>query len=360
MSHSLDAEVLVVGASLAGLACARTLAQGGASVRVFDDRPGLLSRNPGLALIGTSEAPERLLASLGARVFAELFAFSKHSVQLADPTGRVLRTERGGTVSEAMFQDALEKADLEGRVLGAHEVSELLGGGFGLACEVLGDGEVDVGALKKSLARDAARAGAQLHFNVAVSALELRGVARLDTSAGLAAAEIVVLANGWRAAALEPWLKDKLWPVRCEQRTASVSWPAPGVAVVAQQGHLWWAAGPDAGTRMGGARWASPHLEVGETVPCSKESVQEALQRAFDQRFAGGEGRPGTVRIETLSCDGLPLVGARPGGNRVVCCLGFGEHELSWGLAAGEGIARVLLGAEDVLPSLLRPARFML
>jgi glycine/D-amino acid oxidase-like deaminating enzyme len=63
----------------------------------------------------------------------------------------------------------------------------------------------------------------------------------------------------------------------------------------------------------------------------------------------------------TQSCDGLPIVGALPGRQNELCCLGLGNHPFSLGPALGTALAGMLVGkSSNVLPQWVLPQRFSL
>ncbi len=162
-------------------------------------------------------------------------------------------------------------------------------------------------------------------------------------------AELEVLTTGGSAS--DPWLDDTITPVRWQGALApSLTLPRPEVrrqaTTFADSGWVW------------GARWATPHLEVGEREARPEPRVHMALERVarqdHDVAVAGG-----FAWIVGESCDGLPIVGPLPGRARVVVCGGFGFAGMSWAPACARAVVDGLLGrAADPIPAALRARRF--
>lgn len=149
----------------------------------------------------------------------------------------------------------------------------------------------------------------------------------------------------------DPWLADKGMPVRWQRVDV------PGLRLdrprVSRQATVW----ADTGTLVG-ARWATPHLEVGETDPTASPRVHTMLARLARQDFDLPVGAS-VAGIVAESCDGLPIVGPIPGRPRVVVCVGFGAAGLTWGFGAAAAVVDGLLGrAGDPVPPALSTARF--
>ena len=113
-----------------------------------------------------------------------------------------------------------------------------------------------------------------------------------------------------------------------------------------------------------GCRWATAHMEVGET----DETVQvDLIEQKLLQAIQGLTGSSTTFEvlqrwsgIMALTCDGLPLVGPVPGGSRRAVCAGFNGQELGFALQAARAVSTGLLGlSNEPLLECLHPARFL-
>lgn len=174
-------------------------------------------------------------------------------------------------------------------------------------------------------------------------------------------AEVVVLANGYDAHALHPFLADTLNPVR----EVAVRRPGPpGPATSVRTGFGWTTITRDdqGVVDLSGCRWASPHLETGEIDPYQAHPAVLERVLASGDRFCPALGDP-IARwgwIEAHGCDNLPLVGPLPTSRRILVCTGFGANPIGFGFECGTEIALGLLeGKTTFIPACLDPARFL-
>lgn len=330
-------DVLVVGEGLAALACAAGLAEGGASVVLVRAGDPVLSGadalDPGLLQVGTSEHPHRLRAALGDEKTRDYLGISRRAAELV----RGLVAVREPIARLGLGEEALELPDA---VAASGELglpSRLGQTPLGTARLVEGDGLVEPLALIEALERRVMEAGVQ----------------RLERFEG--EHEMVLFAAGYATRALDPWFDDKLWPVRLQTLELEGVLALPGLS--AQHGYLTWRQ-TERGVLAGGARWATPHMEIGETSPEPSPEVTRKLlaltrQLLPDSGAVLAEG----ARITCSSCDNLPLVGALPGQPRKLVCAGFGEHALALALGCAEGLVRSVLTGERGVPPLLHPSR---
>ena len=369
---SASADVVVVGGGVAGLCVAEGIAAAGARVVCIEaDRigAGASGRGSGQLLLGVVEAPHRVLASLGELRTRELFALTRASVDwLADR--RLL--ERSGMASIAL--DDREPAELEcsHEVLGelgvastlhpAETVVERFGlSGSGPMLSVELGGRVDPGPALASLASGARSAGASIIEAAPLTRIDERpdgllvhaGEHRITT-------EVVVLAAGAGARDLEPWLAEQLVPVR--EQSVALGGLAPGVDFGGRAGHgyTWFERRGHEGV-VGGCRWATPHLEVGETQEVTTPEVQARVEGFADR--LGWRASDASVRrwawIDAHTRDGLPLVGPVPGSNRIVACVGFCGND--WGLGPGAAalVTEGLMGETAHTSALFAPSRLL-
>lgn len=365
---------MILGAGLGGLGAALGLAHGGARVLVLDARgPGEdgFSRGVGLALVGTEEHPHHLAAGLGVERAAEYVAFTRRSIQglaalgpvLPGPTLRLAFGEReegdlsaGDAVAESIGADR--------SVWSAAQVAARLGASApGGAREVEGDLRVDPAACAARLLGACREAGVIVrHHAAAVAVADAPGGVEVQAEGGLVArASLLVYAAGWGMAGLEPWLWDKLSPVRTRHMSAAPAGDAPTLGATAQYGHLSFSAGLDGGLRWAGLRWATPHLEVGETDESAPTPSIDARLDAVHARTlaAFGPKQAAWSVVHTHTCDNLPLVGPLPGQPRRALCLGFRDQQGALAFEAGRGLARGILGEDPLLPSFLSPSRLV-
>ena len=325
-------DVRVLGAGPAALAVASRLARGGASVALVAS--GSHGANP-RAMVGFADGPHRLALGLGDEVTRELMAFALRGRELLWELGVGRRT---GGLHASM--GSREEGEAEGAVeahVGCGDPAELREGAgiFGPGRFVPGDGVVPVDELLAALRERALAAGV----------VEAEGDA-----------EVTVLAGDWSQRDTTPFLADALWPVRQLSLTLAGGERFEH-AIRAQWGYL--AAHWAEHLVVSGARWATPHLEVGETSLEVEPRVRAKLHEWAGRAFGAGEVLAEGVRIETHSCDGLPLIGPLPGDPTTLLLTGFGRDELVLSLAAAEAVAGGLLEEPVPLPSLLRPHRLV-
>lgn len=353
-------DVLVRGGSLAGLAAAAFLAEGGARVALLASGPlgGFSLRSPGLLLPDLGEHPHRLVSSVGLDEARAMLAFlSENRALLAE---RALLRATGSWVVAAMPGEAEEleanpqapaQLGLEAQAHTAEQVREALG------AEVLGSGRflpagavVDPVAVALDLVERARAAGARL------------GRASQDPAPQ---ADAEVLADGWRLAALDPWFADKLYAVR-HQWIATA--PLPGgrlpAPVSAQHGFSHWLQRDDGRIVAGGARFGTPHLEIGETddgvvQPRIDHILRSNLGRFFPDLAAVAVTHAWTG-IATHTCDGLPFLGPLPGRPTLLACVGLGGLDHRLALRAGQAVAQGLLtGRSPAIPRLFGAGRMV-
>ncbi|MFZ5480100.1 MAG: FAD-dependent oxidoreductase [Myxococcota bacterium] len=301
-------DVRVLGAGFAGLAVAHALRARGVRVGVVDPRGALAGASGaslGVVLPGLAEDPDRFAYALGEARAGELCAFAKCAFAKLPGFARTGVTWRASP-------EALAAAR---RI------------GLAVADDVVEDaGTVDLAALRAALA--------------------------CEVVAAPEPAEVTVWATGWSPA--DAWIADKVMPVRWQSlRLAGPSLARP---LVTRQTTVIYAGGLDAL----GARWATPHLEVGETEPDPSPAVSAMLERLARQDFPDA-GPPGGARagIVAEACDGLPVVGPVPGRPREVACVGFGALGLALLWRCAESVARGLCEGDDPeVPAALRSGRF--
>ncbi len=345
------ADVVVIGGGLAGLAVASFL--GSVDTLVLEARShladGFSGRGPGLVLEGLADAPGRLVAALGDAQARELFQFCRENATLLGSAFHpgLLRYAMGQTEIGGLGDDmaALDR-------LGIPTYS---GDGGTLALGPARDqgteGWVEPLELVRGLLPVPFRTGAR------VDAIEESGDRfAVRSSRGTVLAETVVLAGGHSLGAIEPWLAGKVFPVRMQMVAITRASPA----FSAQFGHLY--GRPYAGGAVvGGARWATPHLEEGETDDTVVEAhVHERLVAFVREWFPGADVTHAWSTIATHACDGLPIVGPIPGRGRVVACTGWGGLDHSFALRAARAVADgILTGKAAGVPRAFSPSRLV-
>ncbi len=127
----------------------------------------------------------------------------------------------------------------------------------------------------------------------------------------------------------------------------------------ARHGFDYWHQTPDRRLVVGGRRDAALDLET-----TAEEATTEVIQRELDAFAADLAGEPVGVThrwagIWGTTADTLPLVGPAPGREGVWAALGYSGHGNVLGLAAGDLVARAILGERAAELDLLDPARVL-
>lgn len=331
---------------------------------------GASGQGHGQVLLGLIEHPHSVLSALGLQRAGVLYGLGRDSHALLDAWQ--LLEHRGGwwIAGDARegpqlrrSAEALEALGLDAQLREPEQVvgeTTLEGAGPGLFLP--GEATVDPAQALRTLARAARIAGVLICEQAPVEHVgEGSGGLQIHLGGGghVLAAEIVVYAGGAQLPALEPFFGDKLVPVR-EQAQLRAPGPIPPPGGRSGYGYSWWR--PRGGLlEAGGCRWATPHLEIGETRAEVIEIVQEKIG-AFASRIGGPQRTIVSRRawIEAHTCDGLPLIGPLPGAARHVVCAGFCGND--WGLAPGAARAvaqGLLLEGHSTVPPLFAATRFL-
>ena len=369
-------DVCVIGCGLAGSVVALELSRAGAEVAILErgeaTGQGASGRRPGLACAGHPEHPGRLVQAIGLDDASELH---RHGLEGLDYLVAENLMERTGAVWASLGHQEIDEMSASVQAiremgsaatpLDADEVNRRLQAqGFGHGMWIPEDGLFDPATATPTLATRAVRAGASLTTHCTVRGISQRpeGIAVHTDGGRTLTCDVVVFASESQSPTIDSFFAEKVVPVR--EQALAVRAPIGRVPVPgrAQYGYLRWQQRGEVLT-LGGCRWATPHMEVGETDATGiAPRVQERLDAALAQRFpdlARAEVLSRWSWIEATTCDRLPIVGPLPGAPTVVCCVGFQGHAPSLGIAAATGVARGLITGDHRVPARLSPARFL-
>jgi gamma-glutamylputrescine oxidase len=347
------ADVIVIGGGVTGCSCALTLAEAGVRVRVYEARgvaTGASGRNGGFALRGGAPAYDVARKQLGPEAAAGLWRLTERYLdRLEGLAGDAFRrvgslrlaadeAERGALRSEydALRQNgfAVEWGD------------DTLGGRYHGAILHPDDGALQPARWVRRLGRLAAAAGA-----------DVREQSRVESLDALDADHVVVATDGYGQGLL-PELDVAVTPTRGQvlvtEPLERMLYDRPHYA---RHGFDYWHQTPDRRLVAGGRRDAALELET-----TSEEATTEVIQRELDAFAADLAGEPIRVThrwagIWGTTADALPLVGRLPGRSNVWAALGYSGHGNVLGLAAGDLVARAILGEPAPELEVLDPAR---
>lgn len=369
----IRADVAIIGAGIAGLGVARELARAGVDVAVIEARAtlgdGASGRDPGVVTAGLTESAFRLEHAIGTARTRELYALATvgrealpEGLPFAEGAAHLAAGARETAELEASLA-TLERIGVSATLLDAEQSNaHTEGHGFSAGLLVDGDGALCPRALIDALVAEATAYGAAVQAGWRVARVHNHaGGLRLETTGASVDCEVVVFAAGHALRDIDPWFEDKLVPVREHAlRTAPLGRELPPAR--AQLGYVSWRQDAAGRLVLSGCRWATPHLETGETEEVVVDVVIDKLN-AFRQRHLPAASAVEVVRtwarIATHTCDGLPVLGPLPGDPTRISCAGFQGLQPALGLACAAGVARGLLTGRSDLPAGLEAGRFV-
>jgi D-arginine dehydrogenase len=372
---TIDADVVIVGAGIAGASAAYALAPH-ARVVVLEreERPGYHSTGRSAALFSATygNAPVRALARAG-RSFLEAppAGFATHPI--LSPRGSLVYGDAARRDELAARSDEWRSTGTEVRLLAGAEVRALVPSLQPVVAEagILEPGarDIDVDALHQGFLRGAKAAGAQFVMNAALRTAEFAGGRwRLETAAGEAGASVLVNASGaWadevaRTAGVAPLgiqpLRRTAVIFECARFGGQQQWP---MAVNAEE-TLYFKA--DAGRFL-----ASPADQT-PTPPCDAQPEELDVATLVDrlERETLFEVKRLTAKwagLRSFARDRTPVCGFDPGQPAFFWLAGQGGYGIKTSpalseLAAAQILRRTVSGAladEGVDARALSPAR---
>lgn len=349
------AEVAVIGGGVTGCACALTLAERGARVRVYEAGEiagGASGRNGGFALRGATLPYDRARDELGPDAARRVMSFTERSLdrmqELAGDAFRRTGSLRlaGDDAERSALQRERDALEADGfAVEWVEDLEPPLDGLYRGAIHHPPDGALQPARWVRRLAAHAVAAGAEIRERTPV------------TVDGVDADVVVVAADGYTVSLL-PELREALPPTRGQVlATAPLPELRYGMPHYAREGYDYWHQLPDRRLVIGGSRDASIETEQTDVLETTA-TIQERLDALVEQltglrpevthRWAGIWG---TTR------DLMPLVGVVPGRDDVWVAGGYSGHGNALGLACGELVAQAILGDDPAELTLFDPAR---
>ncbi|MEC7988217.1 MAG: FAD-dependent oxidoreductase [Myxococcota bacterium] len=368
-------DVSIIGASLHGLYLSYLLRQAGLKVSVFEERSevasGFSRRSIGQAQLGLGDNPYRVGLSLGKEGLQKILRFSARSLNLLSqwngfyPTGGLEIAKDPREEEEIRLSWSISK-ELgfpnehwpAKKLQGTLKVPSLLSGRF-----LPQEGIADLYVLTQNLFQHARQEGVSVHCPIRIHEIQDGNHGQIIIhEQGETRTEVTVYTSGLNIPRLLPYLADKHTTVRAQAIGYKRTTPSHLWGCRAQYGYVYWRDYLDY-RLLGGCRWATTHLEQGETDDTITVPKIEDFLRAFAQKDFGEENPIVTYRwsgIEERSCDGLPIIGTLPGRIDTLLCTALQGKELGLGFAGAEAIGELLIhGQSSTLPDIFSPRRFL-
>ena len=358
-------DALIIGAGVAGAACARALARRGVTVTVCDPGPLPGAASPASAgMLAAQIEPDDALLTLGVRA-RDLY--DPLAAELRDTTGIDIGLWRSGILSVA-FDDA--RADhLQAEVARQRQAGlrcDWLAGDDvrhewpGVAPECSGalfspeDGALDPDALRRALIADARRLGVTMR-TTSVTGIQHAGGRATGVTTGdgpLKAAHVVLAAGAWSAGLAGLPRPVPVEPVRGQ--LAELPWPPDAPHTIAFDGHRYAVARGDSaivGSTM--ERVGFDPRVTAEGLDQLRATVTRLLPWLADRPFA--RTRAG---LRPASPDGRALVGPDPEVAGLWYATGHGRTGILLAAVTGEIVGDLVeRGESDIDWAPLTPDR---
>ncbi len=377
-------DVVVIGDGLSGLLVADRLASDCTVIRV--GAPQVVTatdRSSSIVACGAQDSPARLVLGLGEERASQYWQWSAHSVATLFATAAELGVDYS---REGSWRLALDERELDEwgaslalldrwyadqprtwRSAGEEELAAL-GEGFSGGVFVPDDGVINPVKLASALRR---RLEGRAEFLADTARIlpssEFDGAKRVELGSGrVLSTEMIVIAAGWNAPAVEPSLGEMVYPVRLQAlRTEPLPSDGSMLPVLARHRFESWHQNPSGELIFTGCRWAE-QPEMGAGITDAEDHSAEVFNRQREFMELHLPTARGSVvqehwsGIAAWSCDGLPLVGTLPGNPRVSVLGGWGGAGLSLIAGAARAVSDGILGRQqEAAPSFLQPRRML-
>jgi glycine/D-amino acid oxidase-like deaminating enzyme len=354
-------QVAIIGGGLTGLAVASGLRDASVDVHLFEASPqvgsGMATCGLGIATTLLMDPPTRLIAAVGLSRATEILAFSTQGVaawgDALTRSGVAYASKGDGEAAECEANlEALERLGIAARPW-----EDTASTGLGPGWHMPNDGVLDLGSVTASLSQ-----GLSLSTHSRVVKIEDDGLdlAVLCEGGQRTLADLVIMTGG---AQVTGWAADKFHPVRHQVLATAPTTPCIPVPMHIQYGYTSIRQLDQGQVLISGCRWASPHLEMGETDAAHiQPNVDAKLTQFLHSHWPRLCSVPLTHRysaIMSFSCDGLPIIGPQPGRSRIISCGGFGAFSPSLTLRAAHAVVEgVTTGESTGVPECFSTRRF--
>jgi glycine/D-amino acid oxidase-like deaminating enzyme len=374
LDGDLRADVVVVGAGVTGLACARRLAEAGMDVAVVDASRiggGASGRNGGFAVVGTELGFGEARDRLGEAAAVELHrATGAGMVALSEAMGAPGAVRVSGSVELA--RSGAEEAALAVEVaamraaglaveLDPARVPRPLRAWYATAAHRPADGEIHPTRWIGALAAAAAAAGARIHEHTPVTAVRAGSDGwEAASPAGIARAPVAVVACDGLTRTLVPELRDVTHPVRGQMLASEpVADRVLEMPTYSDGGFMYYRQTAGGRVVVGGSRDAAMEDEFTDDERTT-EIVQDAIERFLRERL--GVAAPVSHRwagVMGFSVDLLPVAGPIPERPGLFAAAGYSGVGNVQGFLCGGLIADAVLGRPHPLGAIYAPERLL-
>ncbi len=369
-----ESDVLIIGAGLVGLRLAGLLGEGGLKVHIIERRSdvclGWSGRSTGQGILGVGDNPARLKNALGENSAGEILTYSSEGLLTLKKEGHLegdglhIATDTREAEELSESRDFLRSLGFKTELLETRRLNEMIGSeGLGPALRCQAEGLLDPNKMAKVELRKCM--DTNVSISCGVTAIEYE-----DCQEGLriigpdwsTRTQSMVFTDAQMSRDIDPFFSDKIHPLRIQSMTLKSTTDCKS-SCSAQYGYINWR---DSGNHriFSGCRWATPHLEVGE----SDDNVTDDRVSAALKKFVHGTFPAFTSRsilrewsgIAYNSCDGLPIIGPLPGRDDLLACCGFSDNEAGLGTRSAKALADILLqGLAPGLPKSFSARRFL-
>lgn len=354
-------QVVVIGGGLTGMATAGQLQEDGAEVVVLEAKPtvagGMATRGMGVASVLLLDPPFRLVEALGLETAKDVLRFSTEGVaawgDAIDPTGVAYATK--GDQEHAEVERNLEAMEALG--VAATPWTPSHAQGLQPGWHQPQGGGINLATAAQAMSRSLRVATGMRAVSIEDDGMDL--VVRTAQGECIRA-DLVVMTGG---AQITPWAQDKYHTVRHQSLATEPVEPLFDAPVHIQYGYTSVRQHPEGQLLISGCRWATPHLEIGETDDhFVHPDVHARLLGFLHQHWPSLASAAVTHQwsaIMNFSCDGLPIIGPLPGRQRIITCGGFGAYSPSLALRAARAVAEGILTSQSQgVPSCFSTRRF--
>jgi gamma-glutamylputrescine oxidase len=365
LAGRVEIEACVIGAGVAGMSCALTLARHGIETLVLERSTvaaGASGRNGGFLLAGPAafypDARERYGRERARRIYAATLETQAEMYELAGELGAGESMRRVGLLrasaseeeaehvrrhAEALREDGFPAELVERDALPSVVARYALNG-----CLTDHDGALHPARWIRALARGAEAAGARIHEGSAVDGpVPAPGEGELRTDAGAVAARHVVVASDGALPALVPEYASRVRARRLHMTaTAPLSERVTDRLVYSRWGYEYFQQRPDGRLLIGGFS----DLD-GDDSYTDSDSGSRRIWERIERLIGEGLGLDAEIThrwagVVGYSDDGLPYVGEVPGRPGLYVAGGYSGHGNVPGFLAGRLVADSIAGAD--------------